>query len=341
MRDHVKARPLKRRTYIIAEAGVNHNGNRGTAMDLVAAAVEAGADAVKFQSFTAQQLLRKDAPLANYQKGKGMAASQFEMIRRLELDEEDHRLLLRHCADRHIDFISSPFSLQQVDMLGQLGVNVVKIPSGEIDNLPYLRRIGRLNRKVFLSTGMAEMGEIDAALHILTTSGTDRERITVLHCHTEYPTRMEDVNLQAMITIRREFNVAVGFSDHTMGTAVPVAAVALGAEVLEKHFTLDRNMTGPDHKASLEPAGFREMTTAIRDIEKALGDGIKQPTTTEMRNRPVVRKSIVAAVDIKAGESFTEENLTTKRPATGRSPMEWDRLIGQPAGRDYQRDEDI
>ncbi len=333
---------MAKQVFIIAEAGVNHNGNLDLALQLVDIAADAGADAVKFQTFTAQTLLRRDAAKAEYQqKVTASDESQFEMIKRLELDLEAHQRLNRHCQKRGITFLSSAFDLPSVDLLAQMGMETFKIPSGEITNLPYLRKIGELKKQVVLSTGMAEMNEIDAALKILTTAGTPREQICVLHCNTEYPTPMIDVNLHAMQTIARELQVRTGYSDHTTGIEVAIAAVALGAEIIEKHFTLDRNLPGPDHQASLEPEELAAMVQAIRNIELALGNGIKTPSRSELKNREVARRSIVAATRIQRGECFSTQNLTVKRPATGLSPMAWDRLLGQLAKRDYTVDEEI
>lgn len=330
------------RTFIIAEAGVNHNGSLEIARKLIDAAVEARADAVKFQTFKAERLVSRSALKAEYQKKTtDTDESQFDMIKRLELNEDAHKGLMGYCRDKGIIFLSSPFDLESIDLLNKLGIEIFKIPSGEITNLPYLRNIGRLEKKVILSTGMADLEEIGNAINVLTECGTRKDDITVLHCNTEYPTPFEDVNLVAMLTIRDVFKVKVGYSDHTPGIEAPVAAVALGAEVIEKHFTLDKRMKGPDHKASLEPDELKAMVHAIRNIEKALGDGVKKPSPSELKNKPVVRKSIIAARDIRKGETFTEGNITVKRPGTGISPMEWDKVIGSKAVRDFQKDEII
>ncbi len=327
-------------TLIIAEAGVNHNGDTNLAMRLVDAAADAGADLVKFQTFDADRLATANAPKAQYQtrttEGTG---SQHGMLRKLELSHEMHETLIAHCSDRNIGFLSTGFDIQSLDLLEELGLDRIKVPSGEITNLPYLRHVGRFGKPVILSTGMATLGEIEAALDLLETAGTPRERITVLHCNTEYPTPFEDVNLRAMLSIRDALGAAVGYSDHTTGIEVPVAAVALGATLIEKHLTLDRNLPGPDHKASLEPDEFATMVRAIRNIEQALGDGIKRPSPSETKNRPIARKSLVAAKPIRASEAFTPENLTVKRPGNGISPMRWDEVIGRTAPRDFTRDE--
>jgi N,N'-diacetyllegionaminate synthase len=328
------------KTFIIAEAGVNHNGNLDMAIQLVDAAVEAGADAVKFQTFKAEKLVSTNAPKADYQmKTTDSNESQLEMVKKLELDEAAHRTLLKRCQKKGIQFLSSPFDLESIDILDRMGLKTFKIPSGEITNLPYLRKLEALKKRIILSTGMANLGEIKDALDVLTKSGTPLGNITVLHCNTEYPTPFEDVNLRAMLTIGHAFGVAVGYSDHTPGIEVAVAAVVMGAAVLEKHFTLDRNLPGPDHKASLEPDELKAMVQAIRNIEKALGDGIKRPSPSEIKNTPVVRKSIVAACRIRKGEFFTEKNITVKRPGTGISPMRWGEVLGQVAQKDYKKDE--
>ncbi len=333
---------MSKRVFVIAEAGVNHNGDLDLAHRLIEVAARAGADAVKFQTFKAETLVRREAQKAAYQQQTtGSDESQYEMIRRLELDTEAHRMLAAACRDQGIRFLSSAFDLPSVDLLAGMGMETFKIPSGEIDNLPYLRKIGGLGRQVILSTGMATLDEIGIALKILSDAGTHCEQICVLHCNTEYPTPMRDVNLRAMQTIAAEFDVSVGYSDHSLGIEVPIAAVALGAEVIEKHFTLDRNLPGPDHQASLEPDELAGMVRAIRNIEQALGNGIKSPSPSERKNLEIARRSIVAARPIRSGELFNAFNLTTKRPATGLSPLEWDRLLGQPAERDYQADEEI
>ncbi|MCF6265840.1 MAG: N-acetylneuraminate synthase [Desulfuromusa sp.] len=328
--------------FIIAEAGVNHNGDLELAKQLIDVAAKAGADAVKFQTFKAKSLVSLDAPKAAYQMQTTAAdESQFTMIKKLELDLDIHHVLLAHCHDRGIQFLSSPFDLESVDLLFGLGMETFKIPSGEITNLPYLRKIGGLNKKVILSTGMSTLAEVEAAIQILYAAGLKKEQLTLLHCNTEYPTPMVDVNLHAMQTLADSFDIKVGYSDHTLGIEIPIAAVALGATVIEKHITLDNNLPGPDHLASLEPQELVAMVKAIRNLEQALGDGIKQPTPSEEKNRPIARKSIVACRQIKQGELLTDDNLTVKRPATGISPMKWDRLIGTPASKDFQADEVI
>ena len=328
------------KVFIIAEAGVNHNGSIELAKKLIDAASESGADAVKFQTFKAEKLVSKNAQKADYQKQTtDIKESQFDMIKKLELDMDTHKELIDYCQNKDIMFLSTPFDHDSIELLSDLGLEIFKIPSGEITNLPYLRKIGKLNKKVILSTGMADIGEIEDALDILISSGTNKENITVLHANTMYPTPMEDVNLRAMQTIASTFKVDVGYSDHTLGIEVPIAAVALGAKVIEKHFTLDRNLPGPDHKASLETDELKAMVKAIRNIEKALGNGIKKPSKSEMPNIEIARKSIVAKTTIKKGEIFTEENITIKRPGNGISPMRWDEIIGTIANKDYKEDD--
>ncbi len=325
---------------VIAEAGVNHNGRLDTAKQLVDVAAEAGADKVKFQTFSADRLVTTSADKAEYQNQTTDASeSQHTMIRKLELSREMHEELIAYCRQCDIEFFSTGFDTQSIDMLIELGQEKFKIPSGEITNLPYLRHIGRYANPVILSTGMATLGEIESALEVLETSGTTRSQITVLHCNTEYPTPMIDVNLRAMLSIGEAFGVKIGYSDHTLGIEVPIAAITMGATVIEKHFTLDRTLPGPDHKASLEPNKFKAMVQAIRNIEKALGDGIKRPSPSEAKNKPIARKSLVAATAIRAGECFTEVNLAVKRPGTGISPMRWDEYVGQAAQKDYQENE--
>ncbi len=329
------------RTLIIAEAGVNHNGSLDTAIQMVDVAAVAGADAIKFQTFKAEKVIARTAPKAEYQKATTRSEeSQLEMVKKLELHEDAHKRLFAQCKEKGIVFLSSPFDLESIDLLNNLGLNIFKIPSGEVTNLPYLRKLGVLKKRLILSTGMADLGEIEDALDVLTQSGTTLADITVLHCNTEYPTPFEDVNLRAMLTIKRAFpGVAIGYSDHTIGIEVPIAAVALGASVIEKHFTLDRNLPGPDHRASLEPRELAAMITGIRHIEKALGNGIKKPSPSEIKNKPIARKSIVAACPIKRGELLTEANMTVKRAGTGICPMRWDDLIGRRATRNYRKDD--
>jgi N,N'-diacetyllegionaminate synthase len=322
---------------IIAEAGVNHNGSIESAKKLIDVATESGANYVKFQTFKAETLVTQFAKKAEYQKNiTDKNESQFDMIKKLELDRAAHEELIEYCKSKDIRFLSTAFDHDSIDMLTELDIPFFKIPSGEITNLPYLRHIGRMGKPIIMSTGMSTLKEVRSALNILMEAGAKKDEITILHCNTEYPTPMEDVNLKAMLTIGDELGIKIGYSDHTLGIEVPIAAVALGATVIEKHFTLDRKLPGPDHAASLEPNELNAMVTAIRNIEKAMGDGVKKPSPSEIRNITIARKSIVAKKPIKKGELFSEENLTVKRPGTGISPMEWDNVMGKPANRDYE-----
>ena len=330
-----------KRTLIIAEAGVNHNGDIAKAKALIDKGAEAGVDYVKFQTFKAGSLVTKQAKRAAYQdKNTQDNDSQYEMLKKLELSQKDHQELIDYCTQKGIKFLSTGFDFESLEFLAGLGITIAKVPSGEITNLPYLRKVATLFTEVILSTGMANITEIKDAVKVLTDNGVSKDKITVLHCNTEYPTPMEDVNLKAMLHIHRELGVPVGYSDHTLGIEVPIAAVALGAMVIEKHFTLDKTLPGPDHKASLEPEELKTMVIAIRNIEKAVGgSGIKEVSTSEAKNKPIVRKSIVAAKKIVKGESFTVENLTVKRPGTGISPMQWDEVIGKTAKKDFEEDD--
>lgn len=330
------------RTLIIAEAGVNHNGNIDMALQLIEKAADAGVDYVKFQTFKSEKLVSKHATKAEYQKTATSGEdSQLKMLQQLELSYEDHHRLIKHCNKYGIRFLSTAFDLDSIEFLHSLNLDLWKIPSGEITNLPYLRRIAQKGSRVIMSTGMCTPEDIEAALNVLTSNGTPLENITLLHCNTEYPTPWSDVNLRAMDNISKRFNVAVGYSDHTQGIEVPIAAVALGATVIEKHFTLDNNLPGPDHRASLEPQQLKAMVDAIRHIELSLGNGVKQISASEQKNIIIARKSIVAATHIKKGDSFTEDNITVKRPGGGISPMKWDEIIGTTASRDYIPDEMI
>ena len=328
------------KTVVIAEAGVNHNGDIAIAEQMVDAAADAGADFVKFQTFSADRLVTAAAPKAEYQAAHtGDGESQHAMLRRLELSRPDHQRLLVRCRARRVGFLSTAFDLESLAFVHELGVSPIKIPSGEITNLPYLRQAAGYGLPILLSTGMATMEEISAALDALERGGAARADVTVLHCTTAYPTPMSEVNLRAMIAIRDAFGVAVGYSDHSLGIEVSIAAVALGACVVEKHFTLDRSFSGPDHRASLEPPELHAMVESIRNVERALGDPRKAPTEGETRNRAVARKSLVALRPIRAGEVFTSENIGAKRPGTGISPMRWDDAIGRTARRDFAADE--
>lgn len=327
---------------IIAEAGVNHNGSLEIAKKLVDKAVEAGVDIIKFQTFKAEKLVSKSAKQADYQKknnSNNADDSQYNMLKKLELSKQDHQELVDYCKKKGIQFWSTAFDPDSIEYLHTLNLGLWKIPSGEITNYPYIKKIAQYHQPVILSTGMCEMEDISAAMNVLCENGVDRNQITILHCNTEYPTPYEDVNLLAMQQIRENYQVEVGYSDHTKGIEVPIAAVALGASVIEKHFTLDRNMEGPDHKASLEPDELKAMVSAIRHIEKALGTGKKKVSDSERKNIAIARKSIVAACHIKKGAILTEHNLTVKRPGTGISPMRWEEVVGTKAIRDFLEDD--
>jgi len=327
---------------IIAEAGVNHNGSIDIAKKMIDIAVNADVDLVKFQTFKVEMLVTKTAEKAYYQKNHTQKnETQFEMIKKLELDRADHIELLNYCKQKNIQFLSSPFDHESIDLLAELNIPFYKIPSGEITNLPYLRHIGSMGKPIVMSTGMATLEEVRAAIEVLMEATVKKDDITILHCNTEYPTPMADVNLQAMLTIQKELGVKVGYSDHTLGIEVPIAAVALGASIIEKHFTLDRTMSGPDHAASLEPDELQAMVAAIRNIEKAMGDGVKTPSLSEIKNIPIARKSIIAKKFINKGERFTENNLTVKRPGTGISPMEWDAVKEKISKKVFVVDEQI
>lgn len=331
-----------KKVYIIAEAGVNHNGSPALARKLALAAMKAGADAVKFQTFKAELLAAPSARKAGYQvKATGGGDSQLAMLKKLELSREAHLALKAYCRKLGIEFLSSPFDMDSAEFLLSLGLRTMKIPSGEITNLPLLRRLGRSGRKIIISTGMATLAEVGAALKALYAAGARKADITLLHCNTEYPTPLTDVNLKAMAAMGRQFGLRYGYSDHTAGIIVPVAAAALGAEVLEKHLTLDKRMEGPDHKASLEPAEFAAMVAGVRAVEQALGDGVKRPTPSERRNAPVARKSLTAAAPIARGEKFTDKNVAAMRPGGGLSPMLWDRVMGKKARRAFAPGEKI
>lgn len=328
------------RTLIIAEAGVNHNGDIVIAKQLIDVAADSGADIVKFQTFNADRLVTEIAPKANYQiYATDNVETQHAMLLRLELSPTMHEELIAHCAVRQIAFLSTAFDVESIKLLSRFKQNIFKIPSGEITNLSYLRYMGQLGKDIILSTGMANLGDVEAAIDVLEAAGTSRDRITILHCTSAYPTPMHEVNLRAMQTLQSSFGVRVGYSDHTRGIEVAIAAVAMGATLIEKHFTLDRKLPGPDHQASLEPQELKAMVLAIRNIEQALGDGIKRSTPSEVDNKPIVRKSIVARCYIKTGEVFSHENLVSKRPGTGISPMDLDMLIGRRAHRDFEMNE--
>lgn len=325
---------------IIAEAGVNHNGSIKMAKQLIDVAVDSGADFVKFQTFKANSLVTKKADKADYQKKLAQKdESHFEMIKRLELDKSAHEELISYCIQKNIQFLSTAFDIESANLLSQLDIKIYKIPSGEITNLPYLRHIGGLGKPVIMSTGMATLDEVRAAMNVLIDAGLNKNDLTILHCNTEYPTPMSDVNLTAMLTMKDELKVNIGYSDHTLGIIVSIASVAMGATVIEKHFTLDRKLAGPDHAASLEPDELKSMVKAIRNIEKAMGKGVKEPSPSEKKNIPIVRKSIVAKTYIKKGETFSKYNLAVKRPGTGISAMQWDNILGQKASKSFESDE--
>ena len=341
-------KPISHKVLVIAEAGVNHDGDLKKAMQLIDAAADSGADVVKFQTFKAQHLVTTDAELAQYQRrvsvhyiGEPDSNSQLRLLEKLQLTREDHTKLKEHCGRRGIEFFSTAFDLGSLDLLMQMGARRVKIPSGEITNLPYLRKVATFNCDVIMSTGMADLSEVSDAINCLGAAGLPKNKITLLHCTTEYPAPIEDVNLRAMATMRETFGLQVGYSDHTEGIDVPIAASALGATVIEKHFTLDQEASGPDHAASIEPPELKRMVEGIRRIELALGSEKKKCTSSERQNLPLVRKSIVAAKAIRKGELFSEENLTVKRPASGISPMLWDAVIGKQAPRSFAPDEQI
>lgn len=327
---------------IIAEAGVNHNGNIENAFRLIDAAAIAGVDYIKFQTFKADKLVSSSAKKADYQinNTKNSSETQLQMLQKLELSQEQHAQLIAYCKEKDIQFFSTAFDLDSLEYLHKVGLQMVKIPSGEITNLPYLRKAASLFKKVVISTGMTTVSEIKEAVKVFTDAGIPKENITILHCNTEYPTPMDDVNLKAMLHIQEVFETEVGYSDHTLGIEVPIAAVAVGASIIEKHFTLDKTMTGPDHKASLEPNELKVMVSAIRNIEKALsGSGEKKVSPSEQKNIAIARKSIVAIKNIQKGQIFSEENIGVKRPGTGISPMRWDEIIGMTATKDFEEDE--
>lgn len=330
-----------RHTIIIAEAGVNHNGNMDIAKRLIDAAADAGVDYVKFQTFKTENLVSFNAPTAEYQKAATQETSQYAMLKRLELNEQQHIELIEYCNKKGVKFLSTAFDMDSIDLLESLNLDLWKIPSGEITNYPYLARIAATGKPIIMSTGMCDTSDINNALDALIENGATKESITLLHCNTQYPTPYEDVNLLAMNTIKSDYGLATGYSDHTQGIEIPIAAVALGACVIEKHFTLDRNMEGPDHKASLEPAELKKMVEAIRIVEQALGSTSKTVSPSEAQNKSIARKSIVAKRNIHKGETLTEDNITVKRPGNGISPMKWREVIGTPAIRDFAPDEPI
>ena len=328
-----------KRTLIIAEVGVNHNGDINIAKKLVDAAADAVVDYVKFQTFKADKLVNKDAKQADYQiENTGVVESQYQMLKRLELTDENHHILIDYCDKKGVKFLSTAFDFESIEFLKDK-LDFYKIPSGEITNLPYLIKVAKLKLPIVMSTGMANMQEVKEALAVLIAHGINKKDVTILHCNTEYPTPMKDVNLLAMKTIEKELGVKIGYSDHTLGIEIPIAAVTLGATVIEKHFTIDKTMEGPDHKASLEPNELKAMVAGIRAIELAMGNGIKTPSESEQKNIKIARKSIVALTDIKEGELFNESNITVKRPGNGISPMKWNEVLGSRASRNYKADE--
>lgn len=330
---------MNRKVYIIAEAGVNHNGDIEKALKLVEIAKDAGADVVKFQTFIPELVISKYATKAEYQKATtGSQESQLDMVRKLYLDVDAHKRLIKHCGKLGIQYLSTPFDLVSIDTLIDLGIETFKIPSGEVTNIPYLKKIGKLNKRIIMSTGMCYLGEIETAMNILIKEGTQKQNIAILHCNTEYPTPMQDVNLLAMNTIQKAFDVEVGYSDHTLGIEVPIAAVAMGATIIEKHFTLDKNMEGPDHKASLDPSELKAMVMAIRNIEKALGDGIKKPSPSEEKNIEIARKSIHLTKDLPEGHVIAETDLTMKRPGNGIAAALIENVIGKTLKRPLTED---
>ncbi|MBV6645167.1 MAG: N-acetylneuraminate synthase [Cyclobacteriaceae bacterium] len=328
-------------TYIIAEAGVNHNGNAKIAKQLVDAAVDAGANFIKFQTFRAESLVTRQTSVADYQKKHlqcEVDQSQYTMLKRLELDINNHREIIRYCIERGIGFLSTPFDIESIDLLENLGISMFKVPSGEVTNLPYLERVASMDKPVILSTGMCLMEEVEMALEILTSASLDKKDITILHCNTEYPTPYQDVNLGAMVTIQRHLGVKVGYSDHTLGIEIPIAAVALGAVVIEKHITLDRNMNGPDHASSLEPLEFKQMVQSVRNIEVALGDGVKRPSPSESANILFARKSIHILKGMRKGQQIKRNDLIMKRPGDGISPMKLYQVVGKRVKKDLVAD---
>ena len=328
---------MKNKTFIIAEVGVNHNGSIKIAKKLIDEAKLAGVDAVKFQTFKTDKLVAKDANKADYQKViTSSNETQYEMLKKLELSEKDHKNLISYCKKKQIVFISSPFDNDSVDLLDNLGINIFKIPSGEITNLPLLKHVAKKNKEIILSTGMSNLGEVEMAIDCIYKEGN--KKLTLLHCVTEYPAPYNEINLKVLLTLKKAFNISVGYSDHTLGIEITLAAVALGAQIIEKHFTLDRNMEGPDHKASLEPGEMKQMVKAIRNIEKAIGDGIKKPTKSEIKNMQIARKSIIILKKLKRGDRISEKHLTIKRPGTGIEPKFIDLIIGKTVKKDLPAD---
>ncbi len=330
------------RTIIIAEVGVNHNGKLPLAKKLITAASKAGADFVKFQTFETDQMIKKNTSLATYQKKNSSEhLSQNEMLKKYQLNKHDYKILINFAKKNRIRFTASAFDISSISFLKKLKLEFIKIPSGEIDNYQYLKEVGKLRRKVILSTGMSTMKEIISAIKVLRKFGTKQNQITILHCHTDYPSKPKNLNLNSIKALKEKFNIKIGYSDHSLGIEAPIVAVALGAEVIEKHLTLDKKMKGPDHIASIEPDEFKKMVLAIRKTEVMLGDGKKIPTKDELKNRKLVRKSLVAKIDIRKGQFFSEKNLTAKRPALGKSPMFFNKILNTKSKKDYKKDEFI
>ena len=326
---------------IIAEAGVNHNGNINTAKKLIKIASNADADYVKFQTFKAENLVTKNAKRAKYQirNTNIKNQTQFEMLKNLELKKDQHHILLKECRDKKVSFLSTGFDIESLNFLKKIGLKIFKIPSGEITNIPYIRHVGGFRKEIILSTGMSNLKEVEIAISELIKSGTRLEKITLMHCTTDYPTSMGDVNLKAIQTLKDEFNCKVGYSDHTLGDEISIAAIAIGASTIEKHFTISRNSSGPDHKASMEPEELVNMIKKIRNIEKALGDGVKKPSKGEMKNIMIARKSIISKSNINIGDKFSSNNITTKRPGNGISASDWDKLLGKISKKNYKKDD--
>lgn len=325
---------------IILEAGINHNGSLKRAKKMIDIASKAKADYVKFQTFAAAELVTKNAPKANYQKNNTKKKeTQYKMLKKVELSEKDHIQLIQYCKKKKISFLSSPFSIKSFNLLRKLGLKIIKIPSGEINNYPYLKYIGKFNKKIILSSGMSNLIEIKDAVKILTRAGTLKSNITVLHCNTEYPSPLQDINLNAMLTIKKKLGLKVGYSDHSLSRMVPIVATTLGAQIIEKHFTMNKNLPGPDHKASLNPSEVFQMVEDIKEVEKILGSYIKKPTSSEKKNIKIARKSIIAKTSIKKGEKFSEENITTKRPGYGISPMRWNKILHKISNKNYKKND--
>tara|TARA_Y100000741_G_C18220601_1_gene545667 strand:- start:218 stop:1213 length:996 start_codon:yes stop_codon:yes gene_type:complete len=330
------------KTIIIAEAGINHNGKINLAKKLILAAAKSGANYIKFQTYNTESMITPKTKLANYQKNYiKRSKTQFEMLKKYELRKDTYKILIKYAKSKKIKFLSSPFDIESIYFLKKLNLDFIKVPSGEIDNYPYLKCLGKLKKKIILSTGMSDLKEVDRAIKILSKNGTKKRDISVLHCHSAYPSKITNLNLKVIQTLKKRFNLRIGFSDHSDGINAPVIATALGAEIIEKHLTLNRNMSGPDHKASINPYQFKNMVDQIRLTEKMLGDGKKIPTKNELKNKPFARKSLVAKINISKGEKFSEKNLTTKRPATGVSPMKFNYYLNKKAEKDYSKDDVI